>query len=113
MLDNDAHTAALVEHRNGTGHDFNHILYCWVITRFLKDILLIIKYFISRNYDTGKIAYMITTDIEKKMHHVATESYSENDTMKNMPGNVQPQDVYATLIAANQYGENYLLRKNK
>ena len=30
-----------------------------------------------------------------------------------MPGNVQPQDVYAALIATNQYGENYLLRKNK
>lgn len=113
MLDNDAHTTALAEHRNSTGHDFNHILYCWVITRFLKDILLIIKYFISRNYDTGKIAYMITIDIEKKMHQVTTESCSENDTIKNMPGNVQPQDVYAALIAANQYGENYLSRKNK
>lgn len=55
----------------------------------------------------------VTTDIEKKMHQVATESCSENDTMKNMPGNVQPQDVYAALIAANQYGENYLSRKNK
>ena len=74
---------------------------------------MIIKYFISRNYDTGKIAYIITTDIEKKMHQVATESCSENDTMKNMPGNVQPQDVYAALIAANQYGENHLSRKKK
>ena len=56
---------------------------------------------------------MITIDIEKKMHLVATEFCSENDTMKNMSGNVQPQDVYAALIAANQYGENYLSRKNK
>lgn len=56
---------------------------------------------------------MVTTNIETKMHLVATESCSENDTMKNMPSSVQPQDVYAALIAANQYGENYLSRKNK
>ena len=42
---------------------------------------------------------MVTTNIETKMYQVATESCSENDTMKNMPGNVQPQDVYAALIA--------------
>ena len=39
MLDNDAHTATLAEHRNGA----RRVL----ITRFLKDILLIINYFVG------------------------------------------------------------------
>ena len=55
----------------------------------------------------------VTTDIEQKMQKVAAESCADNDTMKNMPGNIQPKDVYAALIAANQYGENYLSRKDR
>ena len=43
MLDNDAHTATLAEHRNGARRGFTHML----ITRFLKDILLIINYFVG------------------------------------------------------------------
>jgi len=78
----------------------------------LKDILLIINYFVGVIIRQEKPNILLQL-ILKKMHQVATESCSENDTMKNMLGNVQPQDVYAALIAINQYGENYLSRKNK
>ena len=78
----------------------------------MKDILLIINYFVGVIIRQEKPNILLQL-ILKKMHQVATESCSENDTMKNMLGNVQPQDVYAALIAANQYGENYLSRKNK
>ena len=78
----------------------------------MKDILLIINYFVDVIIRQEKPNILLQL-ILKKMHQVATESCSENDTMKNMLGNVQPQDVYAALIAINQYGENYLSRKNK
>ena len=78
----------------------------------MKDILLIINYFVGVIIRQEKPNILLQL-ILKKMHQVATESCSENDTMKNMLGNVQPQDVYAALIAINQYGENYLSRKNK
>ena len=51
--------------------------------------------------------------IEQKMKLVAEEACLESDTMKNMPGNIQPDDVYAALIAANQYGKNFLLRHSQ
>ncbi|WP_143423620.1 hypothetical protein [Gilliamella apicola] len=73
---------------------------------------MIINYFVGVIIRQEKPNILLQL-ILKKMHQVATESCSENDTMKNMLGNVQPQDVYAALIAINQYGENYLSRKNK
>lgn len=54
----------------------------------------------------------IVDDIENKMLEVAKAACAESDTMKNMPNNIQISDVYAALIAANQYGENYLRKKN-
>jgi len=52
----------------------------------------------------------VTEDIEAKMRQVAEAACAEGDTMGNMPGNVQPADVYAALLAADRFGRDYLAK---
>ena len=52
----------------------------------------------------------VTVDSEAKMRQVADAACDECDTMCNMPGNVQPADVYAALLAADRFGRDYLAK---
>lgn len=61
MLDNDAHTAALAEHRNGAGRGFNHMLYCPVSTGISTGIIIDNKLFRGRYGWAGESGHMIAT----------------------------------------------------
>lgn len=55
----------------------------------------------------------VTENIESKMRQVAETACAEGDTMGNMPNNVQASDVYAALLAANQFGVDWLAKAGK
>lgn len=61
MLDNDAHTAALAEHRNGAGRGFTHMLYCPVSTGISTGIIIDNKLFRGRYGWAGETGHMIAT----------------------------------------------------
>ncbi|MEA5096943.1 MAG: glycerol dehydrogenase [Burkholderiaceae bacterium] len=54
----------------------------------------------------------IRDDIENKMRRAAEAACAKGETIHNMPFTVTPDTVYAALIAADQYGSNYL-KKNE
>lgn len=61
MLDNDAHTAALAEHRNGAGRGFRHMLYCPVSTGISCGIIINNELFRGRYGWAGESGHMIVT----------------------------------------------------
>lgn len=50
----------------------------------------------------------IKQDIPAKMRIVADASCGDGETMHNMPGGATPDQVYAALLVADQYGRRYL-----
>ncbi len=50
----------------------------------------------------------IKEDIPAKMRLVAEASCAEGETIHNMPGGVSPDQVYAALLVADQYGQRFL-----
>ncbi|MNP04889.1 Glycerol dehydrogenase [compost metagenome] len=50
----------------------------------------------------------IKEDIPGKMRLVAEASCAEGETIHNMPGGVIPDQVYAALLVADQYGQRFL-----
>ncbi|WP_436859377.1 bifunctional L-1,2-propanediol dehydrogenase/glycerol dehydrogenase [Citrobacter tructae] len=50
----------------------------------------------------------IKQDIPAKMRIVAEASCAEGETIHNMPGGATPDQVYAALLVADQYGQRYL-----
>ncbi|WBM70553.1 glycerol dehydrogenase [Buttiauxella sp. WJP83] len=50
----------------------------------------------------------IKTGIEEKMRIVAHAACAEGETIHNMPGGVSPDQVYAALLVADQYGQRLL-----
>ncbi|EHR9561082.1 glycerol dehydrogenase [Salmonella enterica subsp. enterica serovar Typhimurium] len=50
----------------------------------------------------------IKQDIPAKMRTVAEASYAEGETIHNMPGGATPDEVYAALLVADQYGQRFL-----
>lgn len=50
----------------------------------------------------------IRENVEEKMQLTAQGACAEGETIHNMPFKVTPQTVYAALIAADQYGANYI-----
>lgn len=50
----------------------------------------------------------IKTDVEEKMRIVAQAACAEGETIHNMPGGVSPDQVYAALLVADQYGQRLL-----
>lgn len=61
MLDNDAHTGALAEHRNGAGRGFKHMLYCPVSTGISTGIIINNELFRGRYGWAGESGHMIIT----------------------------------------------------
>lgn len=61
MLDNDAHTAALAEHRNGAGRGFKHMLYCPVSTGISCGIIINNELFRGRYGWAGESGHMIVS----------------------------------------------------
>lgn len=61
MLDNDAHTGALAEHRNGAGRGFKHMLYCPVSTGISSGIIINNELFRGRYGWAGETGHMIVT----------------------------------------------------
>lgn len=47
-------------------------------------------------------------DIPAKMRLVAEASCAEGETIHNMPGGATPDQVYAALLVADQYGQRFL-----
>jgi len=50
----------------------------------------------------------IKTDIPAKMRTVAGAACAEGETIHNMPGGATPDQVYAALLVADQYGQRFL-----
>lgn len=50
----------------------------------------------------------IKTDVPTKMRRVAETACAEGETIHNMPGGATPDEVYAALIVADQYGQRFL-----
>ena len=50
----------------------------------------------------------IKQDIQAKMRIVAEAACAEGETIHNMPGGATPDQVYAALLVADQYGQRYL-----
>ena len=50
----------------------------------------------------------ITQDIPAKMRTVAEAACAEGETIHNMPGGATPEQVYAALMVADQYGKRFL-----
>lgn len=50
----------------------------------------------------------IKTDVPAKMRRVAETACAEGETIHNMPGGATPDEVYAALIVADQYGQRFL-----
>lgn len=50
----------------------------------------------------------IKQDIPAKMRIVAEASCAEGETIHNMPGGATPDEVYAALLVADQYGQRFL-----
>ena len=50
----------------------------------------------------------IKEDIPAKMRLIAEASCAEGETIHNMPGGVSPDQVYAALLVADQYGQRFL-----
>ena len=50
----------------------------------------------------------IKQDIPAKMRTVAEASCAEGETIHNMPGGATPDQVYAALLVADQYGQRFL-----
>lgn len=50
----------------------------------------------------------ITADIPAKMRLVAAASCAKDETIHNMPGGATPEQVYAALVVADQYGQRFL-----
>lgn len=50
----------------------------------------------------------ITTEIPAKMRLVAAASCAKDETIHNMPGGATPDQVYAALLVADQYGQRFL-----
>lgn len=50
----------------------------------------------------------IKQDIPAKMRTVAEASCAEGETIHNMPGGATPDEVYAALLVADQYGQRFL-----
>ena len=50
----------------------------------------------------------IKEDIPAKMHRVAETACAKGETIHNMPGGVTPDEVYAALLVADQYGQRCL-----
>jgi glucokinase len=59
LLDNDAHTGAIAEHRMGAGRGFNNILYCPVSTGISSGIIIDGKIFRGRYGWSGESGHMI------------------------------------------------------
>lgn len=50
----------------------------------------------------------ITTDIPAKMRLVAAAACAKDETIHNMPGGATPEQVYAALLVADQYGQRFM-----
>ncbi|WP_105634040.1 bifunctional L-1,2-propanediol dehydrogenase/glycerol dehydrogenase [Cronobacter dublinensis] len=50
----------------------------------------------------------IKKDVQTKMRLVAQAACAEGETIHNMPGDVSPDQVYAALLVADQYGQRFL-----
>ncbi|ALB61500.1 Glycerol dehydrogenase [Cronobacter condimenti 1330] len=50
----------------------------------------------------------IKEDVQTKMRMVAQAACAEGETIHNMPGEVSPDQVYAALLVADQYGQRFL-----
>lgn len=50
----------------------------------------------------------IKADIPGKMRTVAEAACAEGETIHNMPGGATPDQVYAALLVADQYGQRFL-----
>ncbi|MDR2054201.1 MAG: ROK family protein [Treponema sp.] len=61
ILDNDAHTAAIAEHRMGAGRGFSNFLYCPVSTGISSAIVIDGKIFRGRYGWSGESGHMIIT----------------------------------------------------
>lgn len=61
LLDNDSHTGALAEFRNGAGRGFENILYCPVSTGISSGIVINGKLFRGRYGWAGESGHMIVT----------------------------------------------------
>ena len=61
VLDNDAHTAAIAEHRHGAGRGFNHMLYCPVGTGISCGIIINGNIFRGSYGWAGETGHMILT----------------------------------------------------
>ncbi|MDL2233658.1 ROK family protein [Ruminococcaceae bacterium OttesenSCG-928-L11] len=61
MLDNDAHTAALAEHRHGAGRGFSHMLYCPVSTGVSSGIVIDNRLFHGSYGWSGESGHMLLT----------------------------------------------------
>jgi glucokinase len=61
ILDNDAHAAALAEHRMGAGRGFDHILYCPVSTGISSAMIINGKLFRGSYGWSGESGHMIAT----------------------------------------------------
>ncbi len=47
-------------------------------------------------------------DVPAKMRIVAEAACAEGETIHNMPGGATPDQVYAALLVADQYGQRFL-----
>jgi glucokinase len=61
LMDNDAHTAAIAEHRLGAGRGFDNMLYCPVSTGISSAIIINGKLFRGRYGWSGESGHMIAT----------------------------------------------------
>jgi glucokinase len=61
IIDNDAHTAAIAEHRHGAGRGFENMLYCPVSTGISTGIIINGKIFRGRYGWAGESGHMIVT----------------------------------------------------
>ncbi|EOV9547523.1 bifunctional L-1,2-propanediol dehydrogenase/glycerol dehydrogenase [Cronobacter sakazakii] len=50
----------------------------------------------------------IKENVQTKMRLVAQAACAEGETIHNMPGGVSPEQVYAALLVADQYGQRFL-----
>ncbi len=50
----------------------------------------------------------IKEDVPAKMRIVAEAACAEGETIHNMPGGATPDQVYAALLVADQYGQRFL-----
>ncbi|ELZ9930000.1 glycerol dehydrogenase [Cronobacter malonaticus] len=50
----------------------------------------------------------IKEDVQTKMRLVAQAACAEGETIHNMPSGVSPEQVYAALLVADQYGQRFL-----